>query len=88
MACATELRTDLPFALIAVYFFFPETSGRSLEEVDQIFHRTHRTSSIFDAVSVSKNLPKKILVKRGVTQPAESRDVEIYGVDALDREKE
>ena len=85
MACATELRTDLPFALIAVYFFFPETSGRSLEEVDQIFHRT---SSIFDAVSVSKNLPKKILVKRGVTQPAESRDVEIYGVDALDREKE
>lgn len=68
-----------------MYFFFPETSGRSLEEVDQIFHRT---SSIFDAVSVSKNLPKKILVKRGVTQPAESRDVEIYDVDALDREKE
>jgi hypothetical protein len=37
-----------------VYFFFPETSGRSLEEVDEIFSQS---KSIFDAVRVAKRLP-------------------------------
>lgn len=49
--------------LIGVYFFFPETSGRSLEEVDEIFEST---SSVFSAVSVANKLPRKHMVKRGV----------------------
>lgn len=34
-----------------VYFFFPETKGRSLEEVDVIFKES---KSIFDTVKVAR----------------------------------
>lgn len=37
-----------------VYFFFPETTHRSLEEMDRIFHKT---SSIFNVVDVARNEP-------------------------------
>ncbi|KAL1895930.1 hypothetical protein Sste5346_005029 [Sporothrix stenoceras] len=36
-----------------VFFFFPETKGRSLEDIDIIFRHT---TSIFDAVSVAENM--------------------------------
>jgi len=39
-----------------VYFFFPETNGRSLEEIDDIFAR----SSTFSVVKNSLQLPKDI----------------------------
>jgi sugar porter (SP) family MFS transporter len=38
-----------------IWFFFPETSGRSLEEIDEIFAASN---SIFDPVRVAKQLPK------------------------------
>ncbi|KAI2671567.1 hypothetical protein DTO027I6_4033 [Penicillium roqueforti] len=38
-----------------IYFFFPETAGRSLEEIDEIFLASN---SIFDTVNVAKGLPK------------------------------
>lgn len=38
-----------------VYFFFPKTAGRSLEEIDDIFLSS---KSIFDPVRVAKELPK------------------------------
>ncbi|KAK6371402.1 hypothetical protein LTS17_009133 [Exophiala oligosperma] len=38
-----------------VYFFFPETSNRSLEEIDQIFAAS---KSIFDPPRVAKRLPR------------------------------
>lgn len=41
---------------IAVYFFWPETAGRSLEEVDKIFIQSH---NILDPVRVSKRLPRR-----------------------------
>lgn len=41
-----------------IYFFFPETAGRSLEEIDQIFEAS---TSIFDTVSTAKKLPKRNL---------------------------
>ena len=37
-----------------VYFFYPETNGRHLEEVDQIFRDS---KNIFDPVKKAKNLP-------------------------------
>jgi MFS family permease len=43
-----------------IYFFFPETSGRSLEEIDQIFESS---TSIFDTVSAAKKLPKRHLAE-------------------------
>lgn len=41
-----------------VYFFFPETAGRSLEEIDAIFESS---KSIFDPVPVARKLPKRLL---------------------------
>ena len=41
-----------------VYFFYPETAGRSLEELDEIFTSS---KSIFDTVSVAKRLPYRDL---------------------------
>lgn len=43
---------------VAVYFFFPETNGRHLEEVDQIFRDS---SNIFDPVKMAKKLPATTL---------------------------
>jgi MFS family permease len=38
-----------------VYFFFPETNGRSLEEIDEIFLQSR---SIFDPPRLARSLPK------------------------------
>ena len=38
-----------------IYFFYPETMGRSLEEIDQIFIGS---KSIFDPVRLARTLPK------------------------------
>jgi sugar porter (SP) family MFS transporter len=37
-----------------IYFFYPETAQRSLEEIDEIFISSN---SIFDTVRIAKNLP-------------------------------
>ncbi|OAA69905.1 General substrate transporter [Cordyceps fumosorosea ARSEF 2679] len=46
-----------------VYFFFPETSGRSLEEIDEIFMQS---KSIWDPVKVARTLPR-MTTEIGVT---------------------
>ncbi|KAJ5741702.1 hypothetical protein N7533_011111 [Penicillium manginii] len=40
--------------VVVIFLFYPETRGRSLEEIDQIFIRS---KSIFDPVRVAKKLP-------------------------------
>ncbi|GMG31756.1 unnamed protein product [Aspergillus oryzae var. brunneus] len=49
-----------------VYFFFPETNGRTLEEIDEIFLRS---KTIFDPPRLARTLPKMHLAE----------DVEIEG---------
>ncbi|KAI2485050.1 Sugar transporter STL1 [Pyrenophora tritici-repentis] len=55
-------KTYIIFAVInaamvpSVYFFFPETAYRSLEEMDEIFHKT---TGAFDVVSVANNMPHR-----------------------------
>lgn len=46
------------FAFVVFYFFYPETKGRTLEEINEIFIRS---KSIFDPVKVEKNLPRNDL---------------------------
>jgi hypothetical protein len=41
-----------------IYFFYPETAGRSLEEIDEIFAAS---KSFLDPVKVAKRLPRKHL---------------------------
>ncbi|KAJ6006236.1 hypothetical protein N7451_004180 [Penicillium sp. IBT 35674x] len=43
-----------------IYFFFPETAKRSLEEIDEIFEAS---TSIFDTVSVARKLPRRHLAE-------------------------
>lgn len=43
-----------------IYFCFPETAGRSLEQIDEIFAQS---KSIFDVVGIAKKLPMTIAVK-------------------------
>lgn len=55
-------QTYIIFAVInaamfpSVYFFFPETAGRSLEEMDEIFHKT---TNAFNCVKIAKELPHR-----------------------------
>lgn len=42
------------FMVPCVYFFFPETAYRSLEEMDEIFHKT---TNAFDVVKIAKHEP-------------------------------
>jgi hypothetical protein len=44
------------FIFPVVYFFYPETAYRSLEEIDTIFRKT---KGWFDVVSVAKNEPQR-----------------------------
>ena len=44
------------FIVPTVYFFYPETAYRSLEEMDTIFHKS---KSIWDTVSVAKLEPRR-----------------------------
>lgn len=43
------------FAFVVFYVFYPETKGRTLEEIDEIFIRS---KTMFDPVRVEKNLPR------------------------------
>ncbi|GAB7352000.1 hypothetical protein MBLNU459_g2519t2 [Dothideomycetes sp. NU459] len=55
-------KTYIIFAVInafifpVVYFFYPETAYRSLEEMDEIFHKT---TSIFDVVKIANERPRR-----------------------------
>lgn len=44
------------FIVPVVYFFYPETAYRSLEEMDTIFHKT---TSVFDVVKIARNEPRR-----------------------------
>lgn len=47
------------FMFPCVYFFYPETAGRSLEEMDEIFQEVQGFKGAFDVVKVSKTKPRR-----------------------------
>lgn len=55
--CVDHTRSHIPsnaFIFPVVYFFFPETRYRSLEEMDAIFKKS---TNVFDAVTISIKEP-------------------------------
>lgn len=42
-----------------VYFFYPETAYRSLEEMDEIFQECQGIKGAFDVVKVAKQKPQR-----------------------------
>lgn len=42
------------FSVVVFYFFYPETKGRTLEEVDEIFIQS---KNIFGSVKIARELP-------------------------------
>lgn len=47
------------FMVPCVYFFYPETAYRSLEEMDEIFQECHGFKGAFDVVKVAKAKPQR-----------------------------
>jgi len=47
------------FIVPVVYFFYPETSGRSLEEMDDIFRAVHGFKGAFTVVKVAHEMPRR-----------------------------
>lgn len=47
------------FMFPAVYFFYPETAYRSLEEMDAIFHKVHGLKGAFTVVQVAQDEPRR-----------------------------
>lgn len=61
-------------AVLVFFFLYPETKGRSLEEIDQIFIQS---KSILDTVSVAKNMPEEgMLDIREIKQAVAKRETE------------
>lgn len=47
------------FIVPCVYFFFPETAYRSLEEMDEIFHKTTSIFGKHGCVDIAKHMPHR-----------------------------
>ena len=60
-----QWKTYLIFAIInalmvpSVYFFFPETAYRSLEEMDSIFHQVKGWKGALDVIGVARDMPRR-----------------------------
>jgi sugar porter (SP) family MFS transporter len=63
-----------------VYFLFPETSGRSLEEMDIIFRKS---TGIFDVVKLARELPKQDPTAAGSETPNASDKGSTEGSTAI-----
>lgn len=47
------------FMVPCVYFFYPETAYRSLEEMDEIFQECHGLRGAFDVVRIAREKPRR-----------------------------
>ncbi|KAK5116779.1 hypothetical protein LTR62_007453 [Meristemomyces frigidus] len=47
------------FMVPSVYFFYPETAYRSLEEMDEIFQQVHGLRGALDVVKVAREMPHR-----------------------------
>ncbi|KAI1340869.1 sugar transporter family protein [Xylariaceae sp. FL0016] len=47
------------FMVPSVYFFFPETAYRSLEEMDTIFHKCQGWKGYFDVIRIAREEPRR-----------------------------
>ncbi|KAI9712775.1 MAG: hypothetical protein M1820_001397 [Bogoriella megaspora] len=59
--------------LPAFYFFFPETKGRHLEQIDEIFINSR---TIFDPVKVEKTIPKRTIMEQVLHEDTEKQNAE------------
>lgn len=46
-------------ATLADFVHQPETAGRSLEEMDEIFHQVHGLKGVFSVVKVAREMPRR-----------------------------
>jgi hypothetical protein len=57
------------FSVFVFYFFYPETKGRTLEEIDMIFVQS---KSIWDPVRIARELP----LQETLQQEADDKDAQ------------
>jgi hypothetical protein len=61
-----------------VYFFYPETAYRSLEEMDTIFQKS---TSVWDVVRVAKETPRRYGKRGEVLIDYEEHQGQLGGID-------
>lgn len=64
-----------------IYFFYPETNGRSLEEIDEIFVAS---KSIFDPVRKAQELPRRYLTEF-ISDPKPENAIHLEDASAVGR---
>jgi sugar porter (SP) family MFS transporter len=68
--------------VVTVFFLFPETNGRSLEEMDEIFMLSN---NIFDAPRVAKSLPRNPHLEHASEFAKEPNDSQVTNVEDAGR---
>lgn len=68
--------------VVTVFFLFPETNGRPLEEMDEIFMSSN---NIFDAARVAKSLPRKSYLEHESGFANELKDAQVSTIEIFDR---
>ncbi|KAJ1551293.1 hypothetical protein HK096_001753 [Nowakowskiella sp. JEL0078] len=76
-------------ALVVVYLYFPETSGRTLEELDEVFNSPDPVVKSLE-VPMPKNdaQPVKFKLKRVVTRNANQAQLELQQQERMELERE
>ena len=60
-------------AVPIIYFFFPETSGRTLEELDLIFRQS---KNIWDPVKIAKKMQKEVIFPNSIDESYKIDNIE------------
>ena len=71
------------FMVPSVYFFYPETAYRSLEEMDTIFHKVEGASGYLSVVKVAREEPRRYGKNGELLIPYEETDEHFYIIEYL-----
>ncbi|OAA63420.1 General substrate transporter [Niveomyces insectorum RCEF 264] len=66
-------------AIVMLYLFYPETKGRTLEDIDEFFIQSR---SIFDTVKVARDMPIGDVITMGKLSEGQNKEAAVQQVEA------